>query len=333
MRHAMLEEMEVCNPTSQVDFKLQPVSNLEDPNFFLYEQKFEEESNIGLLCSISAGNFGLIYEHEETFSYRIGALYQDLKLQKAQINPILLLTEDIAFKRKIGELKSVAAPKKNVCDQKGNIHSVWAIENREKVIALQGPMTIADGHHRYAAIQKLVEDTQFQNSVSLFAAVFYRDDVKLSRNAFIVNVVLDEHILLARLNTIAKLNEIDGFCHSSNILVCIYGIWYEMVFKKELLAKMPKDYLAIEIFSEIVLNNIFQICCHSYHPKIQMISDRVHPIESQITHKERCVFIFPQEDPANICNFSRTGRLLAPNSTFFRQKFINNIISHQIFSE
>src|SRR5262249_32063316 len=110
---------------------------------FIGAGKLEEYSN------------GVVFRHEQTLSAPKADRLDLLRATRAHFGQIFMLYSDV--ERKIDLLLdevAAAPPITRVEDDYGTIHSLWDIDNCEKVCAIQDLMRdqkliIADGHHRY----------------------------------------------------------------------------------------------------------------------------------------------------------------------------------------
>jgi len=137
----------------------------EVPCFYVYEQVYGQEVRTGVLTATQVTNYkeGQIIRHEKTFDDKVKGRLELRQKTGFTFEPVFLLT-----KAKIGalleEIKSSYRPEyaftsdfQEASELHGIVNRIFRVEEDSrpgrllKELIAQGPLYIADGHHRYHA--------------------------------------------------------------------------------------------------------------------------------------------------------------------------------------
>lgn len=139
-----------------------------DEVFFVYAQTTGDHTQIGICGALSTEDYrrGVIKKHEETLG--TSSAYFD---KVHNVDPVMMMYRQSADISQVVERVMGSAEPLLRTSCEGGEHSLWAIQSRADIAALQmafarvDTMYIADGHHRSAAAAR-------SNSKYILAAVF-----------------------------------------------------------------------------------------------------------------------------------------------------------------
>jgi uncharacterized protein (DUF1015 family) len=155
------------------EFKNEDVFLKEDnPVFYLYEIQTKNQNFIGIIAGTSIADYqqNKIKKHEDTLQYRVEVFKDYLHQTGFNTEPVLITYPDnlelntwINAKKKETRIYEFSTKKKEK-------HLLWKIEDPNEIAFIQnkfheiGDLYIADGHHRTASAELLLE--QNKNSVN-----------------------------------------------------------------------------------------------------------------------------------------------------------------------
>lgn len=133
----------------------------DEPAIFLYEQvysvKGEKKRRLGFIALLKIEDFksGLVLPHEKTFPKAKADRLNLIRTCKANFSQVFSLYSD--QQDELGKILEDAKPKqpvREVTDESGVIHRLYAITDPDVIEVVSGKMQdktifIADGHHRY----------------------------------------------------------------------------------------------------------------------------------------------------------------------------------------
>jgi uncharacterized protein (DUF1015 family) len=137
----------------------------DEPCFYVYEQKFGDEARTGVLVAARVSDYsrGEIIRHERTFDDKVKGRLELTKTTGYFPEPVFVLTQ-AAIGPVLEEAKTQAEPTYRFTSDFGAASGLHGIRNRVfrlkaesdtgsrlKGLIGQGPLYIADGHHRYHA--------------------------------------------------------------------------------------------------------------------------------------------------------------------------------------
>lgn len=131
----------------------------DETDYFILSINKPDRTYTGLLCSISIEDQNVIKQHEHVFTERKDCVKNCILQGSIQKNPILMTYKDSDI---ISELQKKITAKKPCYEISFNDESfsLWTVSNDfnrielKKALLSTGGMYIADGHHRWAAINE-----------------------------------------------------------------------------------------------------------------------------------------------------------------------------------
>ena len=158
------------------DFKNESVF-LQDtkPLFFLHEIQSKDHTFTGIIAGSSVADYknNVIKKHEDTLQYRVEYFKDYLHQTGFNTEPVLIAYPDDAAINSFIIIKKNTPPIYNFSTTKKEIHTVWKIETETEIEFLEkkfeaiNSMYIADGHHRSASSELLLDENKTSNNNNL----------------------------------------------------------------------------------------------------------------------------------------------------------------------
>lgn len=288
---------------------------------FFFEEDIDGFHSEGIICSISSKYFGNIHTHEKTYENKVEDLCSSFLLTSVQQTPILLISDDDRLLDLIEQLKS----SRITSDRSDNLTKQKFKKLQELIdpIMLQGKLTVADGHHRFQALQQLC--SRYDLKTSIFAAITHYSFVNLYRNVLLLKSHVSKSQVLKELGAFCDI-ELVTSTHDVNITyIYIDKKWHRM----NIDIITDKYRLASEVFMEEIFprTNFFvnNLC------SFQIISEDDTSLDKALLDDSCMILILPRTCPSVICNIGQQGRLVKQNSTSFVPKFTECPLLHNIF--
>ncbi|MBS0628773.1 MAG: DUF1015 family protein [Verrucomicrobia bacterium] len=339
MQHVMLEEMAVLNLTSSPWQNLSPIRINEDlssgdiSSFYLIEIAFSEKPIYGIVGSICARNIldGQIYCHEKVFPEKLERIKRELVNDLIQKNPIVLIAELDDIWNFSPSLISEWECLRIAQTKNGQPLRLFKLPEEWNVSLAKIPLCLADGHHRYHAIRNLIMSEKGWQEASIAAAIFpvsssptSRKKVDFSQGEFPCSS------FFSFLDRYSILKEIDRNRFSDGIKIRFQKKWYEIPINlsiKNLLGiRASKDCMIfshlffLELLKKSKINAPFRLI-----PELDS-----YELENEMEKTDNDGIILPPDDPNSVIKFAFGGKILEANSTFFKAKFPDNLITHRI---
>jgi uncharacterized protein (DUF1015 family) len=135
----------------------------ESPALFVYELTTDGASTIGLVGAVAVGAAGgPVLPHEDVFPRPVADRAALMAATSAQLEPILLTYEGDGPASDVVDETLTEPAVLDVRTRDGARHRIWRLTEPETLAAVADDLAprqalIADGHHRYAAYQRLQE--------------------------------------------------------------------------------------------------------------------------------------------------------------------------------
>lgn len=158
------------------DFKTEGVFMQEEtPVFYLYEIKQKTNTFTGIIAGTAVGDYqnNVIKKHEDTLQYRV-ELFKDY-LHQTQFNtePVLITYPDSVAINTFIHLRKQSEPVYEFSTTNKEKHTLWKIDTQSEIDWLQEHfenipnLYIADGHHRSASAELLLEENKHLGNENL----------------------------------------------------------------------------------------------------------------------------------------------------------------------
>lgn len=309
-----------------------------EKNLYLYEvEKNKKIFCRGLVCLVDLKGIddGSILCHEEIFASQSDYLLNSFSVSHKQINPVLLITDDNAFKTKVLEASSNATLIEKCIHTDGCTHSLFKLDNAQQ-ISIAGPLCIADGHHRVASLSKYY---QLRNHPfpAIMAAIFNADEISTRSKAIVV-----EKKGLPSISFIEKVEEyfeVKSIRHPEapenayEFNMLFSNAWYNLSLK----SSFPRfnelqDLLGIEILKKLILQNVMNLPGYANTPSVKVFFDscNINVLKQNVRTADQMGFLASSDKSIQVIQIAKNGRLLEANSTYFEPKLINGMIGHEL---
>ena len=157
-----------------------------NPSLYLYAQQKGTLRSIGIIGKIPIQCFqnNIIKQHEGTIARKVDMYAQNLKMQAASFEPILLGYQGSQEIDTLVTELSQNLPTFSFYTADGTQHAIWRIENNthiEKISSLFSQIKncyILDGHHRAAALCKIYEELLANPEQNNFLELYNLDTFK-----------------------------------------------------------------------------------------------------------------------------------------------------------
>lgn len=320
----------------------------ESPNFYLYEVETTDQKYRGLVGSVTLESVenGAILPHENVFSDRRSSLHETFSNEPVQHNPILLITDEQAFREKkkmlFQEIELVEERKE--CN--GNIHRLFRSRVKYPPFFLHRPLCIADGHHRIASLLDYHRSRKgCLKSSRVMIAISSTENVRNRGKGIVVNLQDSNlnpfimkgtpHHILRKLGVYFNLVETSDLSSLNSPLefsMFYNGHWHRLTLKPFWYRENEHSHLlSIEIFKEFVIKRVFGMNCYSENKFVDVVL-KCCPvmIKDQVKSQDQIGFIIPPDPSNKIIDAAKQKRILEACSTYFEPKFLHGMICRQL---
>lgn len=310
------------------------------PTFYLYQvSKGNEYSCTGLVCTTNLS--GLINKsilpHERIYDHHVNEIVEQFKQTACQRNPVLMLTDDIDFKKKMDLFTSKAIAIKTEVNN-GYTHSLSKLPEKQSEELLFSPLYVADGHHRLSALLRYYQNKgKDENQAAVMSAIFSAEKVVTRTKAIIVEEFeQNESVFWKKLEKyfdIFPLTEPTNPLDISEFRMFFKEKWYSLFLKTSFLENQQLNVLlGIEILKKFVLQQILQLPSYSDCQKVKVLFEgcNISAITSKIRGKNMIGFIISADAPNKVMEVANHGRMVEANSTYFEPKFLTDLIGFQL---
>ncbi|WP_430613072.1 DUF1015 domain-containing protein [Flavobacterium sp. JP2137] len=337
--------------TKFLDFKKEGIFVKEDkPVFYLYQIESKNHQFIGILAGTAIEDYqrNAIKKHEDTLEYRVHTFKDYLHFTRFNTEPVLLMyPENLALNQWIADFKQRESLYHFSTSNKEK-HTFWKIDDRAdqqwlvEAFAAIEHLYIADGHHRSASAELLLNEEQSSNNPHL--------------NYFMSFLIAENNIKIYEYNRlIHDLNQ-----HSKADFLELLSEKFSVKNKKQHLWKPTKKsefamYLDGEFYA-LQLKNNGQIddVLSSLDAQV-LYTELLHPIlgvedlrtdsrieyvpgtESIITIKEmvdsgefEVGFMLYPTNVSEIKELADNNQIMPPKSTYIEPKFRSGLIIYEI---
>ena len=330
--------------------------------FYLYSQSNESYRRIGLVACLSIEDYlqGVIKKHENVNLITYHQRVKHIKITKAHTGCILIVYKNNHFIDKLIECEIVS--KKPIYDFESNdgIKNIcWKIEESETITLLieafqdTSSLYIADGHHRTAAAVETAQifkekrknamskDKNMDDEYMYFPAVLIPDNqIHISAYHRLVSIPSNLNIN-SFLEQMKQVFEVKILPSNKPFLpvkrhefgMNIFGQWYRLVLKEDLLYKLDTrawDHLDVSILQNLVLKPLFGIENPQKSDRIKFFggSNALTEIEDKSKRESVAAFTLFPTSIREVIEVSEKQQVMPPKSTWFEPKLRSGIFIH-----
>ncbi len=329
----------------------------EEENYYLYRLTMNSRSQTGIVacCSIDDYQNGIIKKHENTREEKEQDRIRHVDITSAHTGPIFLAYRSDELLTKIMLHVKEEAPLYRFVSEDGVIHSIWKINDRRLVKAIQDtfekiPFTyIADGHHRAASAVKVGlkrraehPDYTGEEPFNYFLAVLFPEDqlMIMPYNRVVKDLNgLDKEGFLAEAekNFLVKKTGKQAYEPRKKGTFGMYldGAWYELTAKPEVMAAVAGDSvksLDVSVLQDYLLGPVLGIGDPRTDKRIDFIGGirGLGELERRVADDMTVAFSMYPTSIQELFAVADAGLLMPPKSTWFEPKLRSGIFIHRI---
>lgn len=316
---------------------------------YVYEQRYRladgvERTARQFMCRLrlepAAADSG-VHAHEHTMSAPKEDRFRLLSAVRANLSPVILLYEaspDLPATDLLSALTG-GLPDEEALDDGGVRHQLWVVDasaSREAASLLQGvsrlPMTIADGHHRYATALRFCAEVGGAGADHVLALLFEAGTGGLS--------VLGTHRMVRApgidvLERAARTLPFTSVATASQALPVMpgeIGVWTaagggRMRAQQHSGASSSVDELDVSVLSAalpaLVGASVDELTAAN---RISYTQDPAGAVEAVTSRAADAAFLLAPTPVASVIEVAAAGRVMPPKSTFFYPKAATGLV-------
>ncbi|WP_430400440.1 DUF1015 domain-containing protein [Flavobacterium sp.] len=333
------------------DFKNNSVF-IEDeiPAFYLYEIKTKNDIFTGIIAGASVEDYknDVIKKHEDTLQYRVEMFKDYLHQTRFNTEPVLITYPDsveintwILLKKKNRAIYEFSTTNKEK-------HTLWKIDTQSDIDWLENHfeeipnLYIADGHHRSASAELLLEQDQHLGNPNLnyfMSFLIAESNVKIYEfnriirdlNGFIKEAFLEK--LAENFEIESKEQELWKPQNKKEFGMYLDEKFYALIFKHKEQREGIKQKLDAQILYDTVLQPLLGIGDLRNDERIDYISGKqsVTAIKEKVDDGEFAVgFMLYPSNINEIKAFADNNLIMPPKSTYIEPKFRSGLVVYEL---
>ena len=181
----------------------------DDECFYVYHLNKYKKNLYGIVASININNQSKkkILKHEAIYNERSKSILKTLKNTKMQVGPVYLSFRDKTNLNLIINKYKKIKPLYKFKTLGGTTRSLWRVSEVKDIDYIKKEYTkvkkfyIADGHHRFSALEDLLKSTKNKQSVNMLSAIFDQSNINILGFHRIANIKnYDHEIFISKIN-------------------------------------------------------------------------------------------------------------------------------------
>ncbi|MGY9025689.1 MAG: DUF1015 family protein [Candidatus Pelagibacterales bacterium] len=316
----------------------------EVPNYYIYKLSKNSKTQYGIIASIEITKQSqkLILPHEETFIAKEKAILRNLELTKTQVGPVYLSYENkndlILLYKRYAKIK----PEYFFISEGGTKHSLWATKNDKdrkdihKALAKIKKLYIADGHHRFAAVTKLLNRVKNKNikSIPLLAALFDHSSVNILSYNRLVKLKDNNpeeilHLIKKSFPNL-KYSKFKKPNTKGEVMIFICRKWFTFNLLKTTSSTDNSKSTDIDLINKLIINKICRIKKNEYKNHISFLPGKLNykDLEKKVKNNKTSIgfFVCPMT-MHEIMSISNKNAIVPQKSTYFDPKLIDGLVN------
>ena len=333
------------------DFKNNEVF-IEDeiPAFYLYEIKTKNDVFTGIIAGASVEDYknDVIKKHEDTLQYRVEMFKDYLHQTRFNTEPVLITYPDsveintwILLKKKNRAIYEFSTTNKEK-------HTLWKIDTQSDIDWLENHFSdipnlyIADGHHRSASAEMLLEQDQHLGNPNLnyfMSFLIAESNVKIYEfnriirdlNGYTKEDFLEK--LKENFEIESKEQELWKPQNKKEFGMYLDNKFYALIFKHKEQREGIKQKLDAQILYDTVLQPLLAIGDLRNDERIDYISGKqsVTAIKQKVDEGEFAVgFMLYPSNINEIKAFADNNLIMPPKSTYIEPKFRSGLVVYEL---
>ena len=322
----------------------------EIPAFYLYEIKTKNDVFTGIIAGASVEDYknDVIKKHEDTLQYRVEMFKDYLHQTRFNTEPVLITYPDsielntwILLKKKNRAIYEFSTTNKEK-------HTLWKIDTQSDIDWLENHfeeipnLYIADGHHRSASAELLLEQDQHLGNPNLnyfMSFLIAESNVKIYEfnriirdlNGFTKEAFLEK--LAENFEIESKEQELWKPQNKKEFGMYLDEKFYALVFKYKEQREGIKQKLDAQILYDTVLQPLLGIGDLRNDERIDYISGKqsVTAIKEKVDDGEFAVgFMLYPSNINEIKAFADNNLIMPPKSTYIEPKFRSGLVVYEL---
>lgn len=322
----------------------------EIPAFYLYEIKTKNDVFTGIIAGASVEDYknDVIKKHEDTLQYRVEMFKDYLHQTRFNTEPVLITYPDsielntwILLKKKNRAIYEFSTTNKEK-------HTLWKIDTQSDIDWLENHfeeipnLYIADGHHRSASAELLLEQDQHLGNPNLnyfMSFLIAESNVKIYEfnriirdlNGFTKEAFLEK--LAKNFEIESKEQELWKPQNKKEFGMYLDEKFYALVFKYKEQREGIKQKLDAQILYDTVLQPLLGIGDLRNDERIDYISGKqsVTAIKEKVDDGEFAVgFMLYPSNINEIKAFADNNLIMPPKSTYIEPKFRSGLVVYEL---
>jgi uncharacterized protein (DUF1015 family) len=322
----------------------------EIPAFYLYEIKTKNDLFTGIIAGTSVDDYkkDVIKKHEDTLQYRVEMFKDYLHQTRFNTEPVLITYPDsvelntwILLKKKNRAIYEFSTTNKEK-------HTLWKIDTQSDIDWLENHfeeipnLYIADGHHRSASAELLLEQDQHLGNPNLnyfMSFLIAESNVKIYEFNRIIRD-LNGYTKEAFLEKLAENFEIESKeqelwkpQNKKEFGMYLDEKFYALIFKHKEQREGIKQKLDAQILYDTVLQPLLGIGDLRNDERIDYISGKqsVTAIKEKVDDGEFAVgFMLYPSNINEIKAFADNNLIMPPKSTYIEPKFRSGLVVYEL---
>ena len=322
----------------------------EIPAFYLYEIKTKNDLFTGIIAGTSVEDYknDVIKKHEDTLQYRVEMFKDYLHQTRFNTEPVLITYPDsveintwILLKKKNRAIYEFSTTNKEK-------HTLWKIDTQSDIDWLENHfeeipnLYIADGHHRSASAELLLEQDQHLGNPNLnyfMSFLIAESNVKIYEfnriirdlNGFTKEAFLEK--LAENFEIESKEQELWKPQNKKEFGMYLDEKFYALIFKHKEQREGIKQKLDAQILYDTVLHPLLGIGDLRNDERIDYISGKqsVTAIKEKVDDGEFAVgFMLYPSNINEIKAFADNNLIMPPKSTYIEPKFRSGLVVYEL---
>ncbi|MFN3529997.1 MAG: DUF1015 family protein [Bacteroidia bacterium] len=318
------------------------------PAYYLYHTRYKGIEQTGIIGLCEAGDIAAnkIRKHENTRNDRVEQLYTFLEATGLFTTPVFLTYHPIREIESLIHRIKLLQPIFNVHSGKATDHSIWKITSPDDLAIIEKSMGqidsfyIADGHHRAAIAEKLVQqDSRGGDMLSILIAANNLTIYPFYRQILNDEGPIDLWELLDKLKANYQLKPCSldqmyyQYLPSQHFLLCTAQASWLLIPKNPGLSSDVLADLDVSILQNEILSPLLHITDPKADPRIQFgpMSIKLEEFKA-LLHKPETAMVFICRAPLAevIFKVADQGKVMPPKSTSFEPKILSGLVLHHV---
>ncbi|MDH3648896.1 MAG: DUF1015 family protein [Saprospiraceae bacterium] len=303
----------------------------------------------GIICltSMTESKDSSIYPHEATLVAKEKEIESRIERNHAMLKPILLTHEkDDHLANLYNVICQVDQANAVFYDESNETqHSFWNVVDPLAIYRIQRryakirEVFLADGHHRRAAMSKLIESDKLHIPANLMTSYFDFNNLEiLPYHRIVTNALQTCPNLLSQLSGIADVEKVEKMSKPRRVhqfSLVMQDACYNIEWKPRTVRSVNlQDGFALDthILNHLVFENMFEISNPRESALVEYVDGRkdLRKFKKKVNKHTHAAGFFLYPIPGrSFVNLSQRGIMLPPKSTWFEPRILKGLVMHK----